>query len=98
LLIVSFYMDNQHAKLVQHEIAEFYHIPLAGADDAVCHNGMLHYQNVGAFSGVLTYSPVIRCSKGELQQMKGQDHRNVTLLSMLMILMGMTMFLKERLD
>jgi len=95
LLVVSLYMYHQHTKLVQQEVAKFYNIPLAGAEGAVCHNGMLHHQNVGFFSGGLAYSPVIKCSNNELQQMKGQEHRDVILLSMLMILIGLTMFVKE---
>lgn len=59
---------------------------------------MLHFQNVGTFSGMLAYSSVINCSNDELEQMKEQELREFILLSMLMILIGLTIFLKERLE
>lgn len=88
VLSVSLLLAHQQGSIVQSEMSQFYGIPSEGAELTVCYNGMLHYKNMGAFSGLLSYSPVIPCTKESHQKMQGTNYIEIALLAMLFILIG----------
>jgi len=58
-LIIFAVQTNEAIKndsVIAHNISSTFDIPETSTNNLLCFNGILHYKNVGAFSGYLAYS------------------------------------------
>jgi hypothetical protein len=68
VLSVQFGMKFNEEKLeIKKTLAETYHISLDSTYGVQCYNGYLHYPNQGNFSGLLAFSPSIKCNLNEFK-------------------------------
>jgi hypothetical protein len=86
LLTISLLTPNPDASITPKQIAQFYNIPLNGAERVVCYQGILHYPNKGLFPGLLAYQPSISCTEQELSALKEKPTQ--TPIKLALLLMG----------
>ncbi|WP_029407272.1 hypothetical protein [Thiomicrorhabdus sp. Milos-T2] len=93
VIIVTFIMTIYSGKLyfqertqVKNNVAVYYQIPQESVAGLQCYKGLLHYPNQGNFSGLLSFSPAIRCHKEELEALKQNKYQTEFYLSVFIFL------------
>lgn len=57
------------------QIAKAYNIPIESTETLQCYKGHLHYHNQGNFSGLLSFSPNIKCDKAKFDELSYNEFK-----------------------
>lgn len=79
---------KQH-ELNTHKVAVTYGLPEASAENLICFQGMLHYNNINPFSGALAFSPSISCSVDELTKLQDNSAEKIADVAALFLMLGL---------
>lgn len=74
---------------IQQKIADHYQIPQESVAGLQCYKGFLHYPNQGHFSGVLSFSPSIKCDISELKALKHNSYKTEFHIYVLILLLSL---------
>ena len=74
---------------ITHKVASAYGLSEASAENLMCFQGILHYKNIGLYSGALAFTPNITCSKDELNKLQENPARTVAFYAYFFLLIGL---------
>ncbi|MEA1989435.1 MAG: hypothetical protein U9N57_09570 [Pseudomonadota bacterium] len=90
--ITFFVQTNEAVKqnaLIAQEVSSAYGLSESSANNLMCFHGILHYKNVGLFSGYLVFSPNIPCSEAEMKMLQENPAEEVAYVAFLFLLIGL---------
>ena len=67
---------------INQQISKKYSIPVESTEGIKCYKGHLHYSNQGNFSGLLSFSPSIKCDTKEFKTVSYNPFRHAYILSL----------------
>lgn len=92
LFVKSTEATNQE-ELNTQKVAQYYKLSESSAHGVICHQGMLHYRNIGLSSGVLPFNPSIVCSENELEVLQDNPSLSIASIAFIFLLLGLLVFL-----
>ncbi|MDG6774606.1 hypothetical protein QCB45_09695 [Thiomicrorhabdus sp. ZW0627] len=90
LLIQANEAVKKHDQITQ-KVALAYGLSEVSAENLMCFHGILHYKNIGLYSGALAFTPNISCSKDELNKLQENPSRTVAFYASIFLLLGILM-------
>ena len=88
-LVMSIYSGKkfyQESTEIQQKVAQHYQISKESAGGLKCFKGMLHYPNQGNFSGLLSFSPAIKCDAEKFDSLLQNPYQTEFYLSAFLFL------------
>jgi len=89
---ITFFIETKQAikqhTVITQKVALNYGLSEPSASDLICFQGVLHYRNIGLFSGALAFSPNISCSEKELKTLQENPDEEVALTAFLFLVIG----------
>ncbi|GAB6071047.1 hypothetical protein JCM30760_21440 [Thiomicrorhabdus hydrogeniphila] len=89
VLAIQFNAAVERNHVITQEVASFYNIPESSSENLMCFQGILHYKNIGEFSGALAFSPNISCSQKELEKLQENTPENIAYIAFVILLVGL---------
>lgn len=83
-------------------VSSTYTVPVtkASPENLMCFQGILHYKNVGIFSGALAYAPNIICDEDKFNEMKSDSESPViyAVIALIVLLLGALAIISAYID